>query len=50
VPPDAGLVVVRATAEELREHERMVELIARASGNRCLYREDATSARTTAAV
>ncbi len=39
VRPAAGLVVRHATAEELADHERLLDLIAKASGNRCVFRQ-----------
>ncbi len=38
VRPDAGLVVREATADELAAHEAMLDLIARTSGGRCVFR------------
>ncbi|MGE0581188.1 MAG: DNA polymerase III subunit epsilon [Steroidobacteraceae bacterium] len=39
VRPDAGLVVRAASADELLAHESMLDLIARASGGRCVFRQ-----------
>ena len=39
VRPDAGLTVRNATAGELADHERMLDLIAKASGGRCVFRQ-----------
>ncbi len=39
VRPDAGLVVRAASAAELAEHERMLDLVAKASGDRCVFRQ-----------
>lgn len=39
VRPDAGLVVREANADELADHERMLDLIAKASGGRCVFRQ-----------
>jgi DNA polymerase-3 subunit epsilon len=38
VRPAAGLVVVRASAEELTEHDRLLDTVARASGGVVLFR------------
>ncbi|HNS26842.1 MAG TPA: DNA polymerase III subunit epsilon [Steroidobacteraceae bacterium] len=49
VRPAAGLVVRQATAAELADHERMLDLIARASGDRCVFRQcDVDRVRTAA--
>lgn len=39
VRPDAGLLVRTATPEELADHERMLDLVAKASGGRCVFRQ-----------
>ena len=39
VRPDAGLTVRYATVGELADHERMLDLIAKASGGRCVFRQ-----------
>jgi len=39
VRPAAGLVVRQATAEELAAHEQLLDLIAKASGGRCVFRQ-----------
>jgi DNA polymerase-3 subunit epsilon len=39
VRPDAGLVVREANAAELADHERMLDLIAKSSGGRCVFRQ-----------
>jgi DNA polymerase-3 subunit epsilon len=41
--PAAGLCVVRASAAELAEHERLLDVIARASGGAVLFRSSAES-------
>lgn len=39
VRPVAGLAVIEASADERAAHDRMLDLIAKASGNRCLFRK-----------
>lgn len=39
VRPDAGLTVRVASAEELAGHERLLDLIEKASGGRCVFRQ-----------
>ncbi|MBV6417015.1 MAG: DNA polymerase III subunit epsilon [Steroidobacteraceae bacterium] len=39
VRPAAGLVVRAATARECEDHERMLDLIEKASGGRCVFRQ-----------
>lgn len=43
VRPEAGLALVTPTAAEIEAHERMLDVIAKASGNRCLFRVSAAA-------
>lgn len=49
VRPAAGLLVRHASAEELAAHERLLDLVAEASGGRCVFRQcDLDRVRTAA--
>lgn len=48
--PSAPLAIIRATEEELRAHESMLAIIAKASGGKCLWPTPATASDTERAV
>jgi DNA polymerase-3 subunit epsilon len=50
VRPDAPLTVIRATQEELQAHERMLAVIAKASGGKCLWQVATVDPASTAKV
>lgn len=43
VRPEAGLALVAPSPAEIEAHERMLDAIAKASGNRCLFRVSAAA-------